>query len=135
MIDAASAYHTGRCRDVSPSGLGLELSARLEAGASVDLYFELPTGVAIEVRAEVVRTGGDALGLRFKGLRAEEQRALAAYCEAWRGELLERCARRAESMSDIRVDVTAQAAVASTPYDSSEAESGVRIRAASLLIG
>jgi predicted Zn-dependent protease len=130
LIDAASAYHTARCRDVSPGGLGLELRAELSLGTTVDLYFELPTGVAIEVRAEVVHKGNDFVGLRFKGLRAEEQRALAAYCEAWRGELLQRCARRAESMNDIRVDLTAQAAVGSMPYDSSEAESGVRIRVA-----
>src|SRR6188508_85365 len=98
LVDTASAYHTGRCRDVSPDGLGLELGTSLAEGATVELYFELPTGVALDVRAEIVRAHGESVGVRFKDLSAEHRRALAAYCDAWRGDLLQRCARRAESM-------------------------------------
>lgn len=129
LVDTASAYHTGRCRDVSPNGLGLELGTSLPEGTAVELYFELPTGVALDVRAEIVRVKGESLGVRFKDLSAEDQRALAAYCDAWRGDLLQRCARRAESMSDLRVDALTESRVAATPYDASEAHSGVRVRA------
>jgi hypothetical protein len=51
----------------------------LSAGTRVDLYFELPTGVAIEIQAEVVRSEGDELALRFVRPGPLEREALSSY--------------------------------------------------------
>jgi len=102
LIDAASSYHTGRCRDVSPVGLGIEVSAALPVGMPVDVYFELPTGVAVEARAQVARCDGQTAGIHFNDLSAEGMQALRAYCDTWRQKLLANCARRVDSVRDLQ---------------------------------
>ncbi len=136
LIDSASSYLTGRCRDVSEVGMGVEVTAPLTVGANVDVYFELPTGVAVEARAQVARSDGKSAGIRFAELSADGSRALKAYCESWRQKLLANCARRAESVRDLRPQSYAPPYFPSDfagiqPYDSSEMDSGVRLRAAS----
>lgn len=80
--------------DVSPVGLGVETELALTPGVLVSVAFVLPSGVVIDVQARVARSSPPALGLKFHGLRQEERRELAAYCESWRRELLERCSQR-----------------------------------------
>ena len=76
-----SVYQSCRCRDVSAGGVALVLEHPLPVGTSVELYFELPTGVAIETAAAVVRAEGCRVALQFLGLDAFSRRALIAYCE------------------------------------------------------
>jgi hypothetical protein len=80
--------------DVSPIGLGVETEVPLAPGVFVSVAFTLPSGAVIDVQAQVARSSSRALGLKFYGLRQEERRELAAYCDSWRRELLERCSQR-----------------------------------------
>jgi len=135
LIDSARSHHTGHCRDVSEGGLLVELETELPVGMPVDLYFELPTGIAIEARAAVARSGKSVLGLRFDSLSAEDRRAVSAYCETWRAALLSRCARRVATIPSQRLTASALSNPAPEPssvteFDASEQHSGVRIRIA-----
>lgn len=139
LIDSARSHHTGRCRDVSEGGLLVELETELPVGTPVDLYFELPTGVSIEARAEVLRSATSTLGLRFEALSTEHRRAVSSYCETWRAALLSKCARRQASVPDQRLTASAltsgtQSGSPMTDYESSE-QSDVRIRVADDLRG
>lgn len=58
----------------------LHTDAGLEVGTSVELYFELPGGIAVETNAEVVRCEGERLALRFVELEHDLVVALRAYC-------------------------------------------------------
>ncbi len=138
LIDASSTYHTGRCRDVSPAGIGVETDAPFVPGTVVDLYFELPTGSAIEARAEVARCANHAVGLKFHDLSAEAGDALRSYCEGWRRALLQRCATRTPSMSDATsTHGAAPTRVcgpdSSTAFQRPEPSSAVRVRVAPIL--
>lgn len=133
LIDSARSHHTGRCRDVSESGLLVELETELPIGMPVDLYFELPTGIAIEARAEVARSAQSVIGLRFEAPSSEVRAALAAYCETWRTALLNKCARRVASIPSQQLTASALAAFPAAPsssFDTGEPHSGVRIRIA-----
>ena len=117
-------------------GLGVELSTPLPIGMNVDVYFELPTGVAVEARAEVARWDGKTAGIHFCELSKDGSVALRAYCDSWRRKLLANCAERAESAREDRPEVSAPLYfppgwAAATEYDASETQSGVRIRVAS----
>jgi hypothetical protein len=79
LIDARHSYATARCQNVSEGGLAVQLERPLAEGTRVELYFELPTGVAIEIEAEVVRSEGTELGLRFVAPGAAEHAALESY--------------------------------------------------------
>jgi hypothetical protein len=79
LIDAGHSWGKARCQNVSVGGLALQVERPLSAGTRVDLYFELPTGVAIETQAEVVRSDGDEIGLRFVGSGPNERAALSTY--------------------------------------------------------
>ena len=65
LVDAFAAYHRGRCENVSVSGLALSCDALLPVGKTVEVYFELPSGVAVETQARVVRAGGARVALRL----------------------------------------------------------------------
>lgn len=87
LVDFATFWRRSRCRDVSEGGVSVELteaetSTLVPLGKELDIYFELPVGIAIETRAQVVRRSGSELGLRFVGLDPEFENALAAYCRA-----------------------------------------------------
>ena len=81
LLDSTAAYDSGRCVDVSAGGLCVIVHEKFEPGTRVDVYFELPTGIAIEAEAEVVRKEGRSVALRFVGLDAKTRSALIAFCE------------------------------------------------------
>ena len=81
LVDVASRWEKAICHDVSPEGLGVELSDPLPLGTRVELYFELPTWHAVETTAEVVRSDDGITGLRFLDLDPAAARALATYCD------------------------------------------------------
>jgi hypothetical protein len=135
LIDSARSHHTGRCRDVSEGGLLVELETELPIGMPVDLYFELPTGIAIEAQGAVVtRSGKSVLGLRFDSLKAEDRLAVSAYCATWRAALLSKCARRVATIPSQQLTASALGTAAEpssvSGFDASEPNSGVRIRIA-----
>ena len=82
MIDNLKAWVSAKCRDVSVTGLGLstEPALTLGVGEVVEVYFELPNGVAIEAKAQVTRNDGHQLGLRFVQLDRACRMALGAHC-------------------------------------------------------
>jgi hypothetical protein len=79
-VDAAAAYHRARCENVSVSGIALSCDALLPVGKTVEVYFELPSGVAVDARARVVRAGASRVALRFLALDAQAELALRAHC-------------------------------------------------------
>lgn len=81
LLDSQSAYQSGTCRDVSAGGIAVTVESVPLCGAPVEVYFELPTGVAIEGAAEVVRIDGNVVALRFVDLDPLARAALRAYCE------------------------------------------------------
>jgi hypothetical protein len=80
LVDAFSEYHHARCENVSQSGIALSCEAPLPLGKTVELYFELPSGVAIETQARVVRLGNSRMALTFVALDAQAEIALRAHC-------------------------------------------------------
>jgi cellulose synthase/poly-beta-1,6-N-acetylglucosamine synthase-like glycosyltransferase len=91
IATAAGAEGTalvGRARDISPSGIGLELPAPLERGACASATVELPTlsggtaSVALELQVQSCRPVGDgwAAGTRIVGCDETDARRLVEYC-------------------------------------------------------
>lgn len=80
LIDAASSWQAGRCCNVSTSGLAVETEQDLALGSTVEVYFELPSGVAVETRARVVRSDNGVLGLAFEELERQTALAVRAHC-------------------------------------------------------
>lgn len=80
LIDAFAAYHRARCENVSVSGMALSCEAALPVGKTVEVYFELPSGVAVETKALVVRAGPSLVALRFVMLEPQAEVALRAHC-------------------------------------------------------
>lgn len=80
MLDAASSYQSARCENVSAGGVVVQADVTLNVGTKVELYFELPGGVAVETDAVVVRQDGPRLALQFVDLEHELVVALRAYC-------------------------------------------------------
>src|SRR4051794_22757407 len=71
LVDAQRAWQKVECVDVSASGCALAYDAPLEVGSTVDVYFELPSRVAIEATARVVRVSQGRVALRFENLDRE----------------------------------------------------------------
>jgi PilZ domain len=80
MLDAASSWHAGRCQDVSAGGMAVHTEVEFDVGSIIEVYFELPSGVAIETRARVVYAGGGRLGLSFVELDSASALALRSFC-------------------------------------------------------
>lgn len=80
LIDALSDWQRARCRDVSVGGVALDCECVLPIGKTVEVYFELPSGVAVETTACVVRCGDRSLALRFLSLGDDAELALRAHC-------------------------------------------------------
>jgi cellulose synthase (UDP-forming) len=86
--DAGAQPLIGRARDLSPSGLGLELPAPLALGAGVTATIQLPgiggetAPVALDLTIQSCRAQGDAwvVGSRITGAGAEESRRVVEYC-------------------------------------------------------
>jgi hypothetical protein len=80
LIDDDRVPQPLRARNVSGGGIAVDASVVLEVGSVVEVYFELPIGVAIEARAEVVRVDGGTMALRFLELAHDQEVALRSYC-------------------------------------------------------
>lgn len=82
LVDALSQWHRARCENVSVGGVAVAGAGRLPIGKTVEVYFELPSGVAVEAQAQVVRSRGEAAALRFLALDSSAEIALRAHCRA-----------------------------------------------------
>ena len=138
LLDAESSYYTAQCCDVSQAGLGVETQANLAVGTSMEVYFELPTGSAIEARALVTRTAPNRVGLRFCEIGEESAAALREYCDGWRTQLLQSCAARAQSARSVRLvsqppPSAVRAPSQRAPFDPTEYKSEVRVRIAPII--
>ena len=80
LLDAASSWHKAITENVSLGGLKVRTDATLLVGKELDVYFELPNGVAVETRARVVRADSGELGLAFVSLDGEAIGALRSLC-------------------------------------------------------
>ena len=60
----------------------LETSAPPPIGQELEIYFELPTRVAVEARARVVRQDSGGVAIRFLDLADVAHLALEAFCES-----------------------------------------------------
>lgn len=134
LLDAESSYYTAHCCDVSQAGIGVETQAELPVGTLLEVYFELPTGNAIEARATVARTGPSRLGLRFEDLTAQTTAALREYCDSWRRELLQSCAARGvKIVSQPPPPSSVRAPSNRAPFNPTESKSEVRVRVAPII--
>lgn len=82
LVDALSQWQRARCENVSVGGVAVAGATRLPIGKMVEVYFELPSGVAVEAQAQVVRSQGDEAALRFLALDPNAEIALRAHCRA-----------------------------------------------------
>ncbi|HVU03990.1 MAG TPA: PilZ domain-containing protein [Polyangiaceae bacterium] len=82
LVDGLSDWRRARLEDVSVGGIGLSDAGPLTVGKTVEVYFELPSGVAVEARARVVRTNDGRAGLCFLSLDHAAELALRAHCRA-----------------------------------------------------
>lgn len=80
LVDAMSTWQRALSANVSAGGVAVACETPIPVGKTVEIYFELPNGVAVETKAEVVRATGPLLGLRFKGLDRRAAIALRAHC-------------------------------------------------------
>jgi hypothetical protein len=80
LLDAASSWHKAVCENISLGGIKVRTDAPLVVGKEVDVYFELPSGVAVETRARVVRADAGEVGLAFVNLDGEAVGALRSFC-------------------------------------------------------
>jgi hypothetical protein len=80
LLDALSAWQRARSENVSVGGVAVACESPLPVGKIVEVYFELPNGTAIEATAEVVRSSGTMIGLKFKALDRQAALALRAHC-------------------------------------------------------
>jgi c-di-GMP-binding flagellar brake protein YcgR len=81
LLELTSSWQRARCNEISPGGLHI-LGTRdsLVPCQQLELYLELPTCVAIEAHAEVVRQDSTGIALRFVGLAPEQRIAIKRFC-------------------------------------------------------
>lgn len=84
VVDAGSCWLQALSCNVSAGGIAVQTETRLSVGTVADLYFELPSAIGIDARAEVVRVEGDIVGLRFLDLPHESAVAIRAWARASR---------------------------------------------------
>jgi len=82
LVDALSAWQRARSENVSVGGVAVACDTPIPVGKTVEVYFELPNGIAVEATAEVVRSSGAVVGLRFKDLDRRAELALKSHCRA-----------------------------------------------------
>jgi hypothetical protein len=80
LIDDDRVSQPVRARNVSGGGFAIDANVPLAIGSVVDVYFELPIGVAIEARAEVVRVEDGTMAFRFVELDHDKVVALRSFC-------------------------------------------------------
>jgi hypothetical protein len=79
IVDAFHSWQKCTLKSVSTKGFSLATDLKLPLGTRVEVYFELPTTVAVETQAELVRISHGDLGFRFVELGAALQDSLEAY--------------------------------------------------------
>jgi hypothetical protein len=82
LVDALSQWRRARCENVSVGGVAVAGAGTLPIGKTVEIYFELPSGVAVETHARVVRSQGEEVALCFLALDQDTELALRAHCRA-----------------------------------------------------
>ncbi len=65
LLDSQQKWTRALGRDVSAGGLSVDSDEQFDIGTELDVYFELPGGVAIETRGRVVRSNGPRLSVAF----------------------------------------------------------------------
>lgn len=80
LLDTLDQWRRARCVNVSVGGVAVADVEGLAVGRTVEVYFELPNGVAVETRALVVRSDHDSAGLSFLFLDPRAERALREHC-------------------------------------------------------
>ena len=84
MVDSARTWERCRCTNLSEGGLALHASSHFDVGDTVDVYFELPGGAAIETASQVVSVRGDCVHVRFTRLTGEQRLNVFRYVVAKR---------------------------------------------------
>ena len=79
LVDSQRQWGTTHCRDVSLGGLSLQSEGDWSSGTVVDVYFELPSGGAVETRARVVALSPGRAHLSFITLGPKARAAVTAY--------------------------------------------------------
>ena len=82
LLELGRLWQRVLAAEISPGGVrvcGPRLP--LAQGQLVELYLELPTCVALEARAEVLRSDSSGASLRFVGLGPEQRVAIRRYCD------------------------------------------------------
>src|SRR5690606_19530422 len=80
LLDTGASHLCGRTVDVSPDGLLVSVASGLRLQSHMDGYFELPTGIAVEGQALVLRSSSDEVALRFTKLSSEASLGLRGFC-------------------------------------------------------
>lgn len=80
LVDALSAWQRASSENVSAGGVAVACETPIPVGKTVEVYFELPNGFAVEATAEVVRSSGMVVGLKFKNLDRRSELALKSHC-------------------------------------------------------
>lgn len=80
MIDTEAASRPGRALEVSRGGISIESELELAVGETVQVYFELPIGYAVEARARVTRCEKNRIALTFVEMDREAEIALRSFC-------------------------------------------------------
>jgi hypothetical protein len=79
LLDLGSSWLKVICSDISAGGLRVE-GEDLPVGSEVEVYVELPSRVAVEAKARVVRGGDRGVALRFIDLGQDARLAITAFC-------------------------------------------------------
>ncbi len=66
-------------RDISMSGVFVELDQTLPLGDSVELFIALPGGETLRLEGSVARSAPDGVGVYFQGLTAEQRTSLESF--------------------------------------------------------
>jgi hypothetical protein len=93
LIDSRSSWETCQCRDVSLGGVSLSSTAHWSTGSVLDVYFELPTGRAVETRARVVALSPGRAHLSFLALNRKARAAVEAYVRGQSSPVIRAVAR------------------------------------------
>jgi hypothetical protein len=82
VVETAGKPHVihGRSRDLSENGVGGTIEGELESGTTVWLHVPLPSGPAIDTRAQVRHRTGQVYGLEFLGLDAGANASIRRFC-------------------------------------------------------
>jgi hypothetical protein len=80
LLDTGSRTTTARAVNLSAGGIAVRTDLSLPLATAADVYFELPIGYAIELRAEVLRSANGVVVLRFIDPPKEAVVAMRAFC-------------------------------------------------------